>query len=99
MTRGASIRKGEEGVVSGGEQEPELAGAYGAGRSLHNIAMVIGSQQRPLKGEMNQKYSYYKVILYCNMGCRIFFLFFLGGCRILFLILHLGFDSNLVSQS
>ena len=53
MTRGASIRKGEEGVVSGGEQEPELAGACGAGRNLHSIPMVIGSQQRPLKGEMN----------------------------------------------
>ena len=53
MTRGASIGKGEEGVVSGGEQEPEIAGVCGAGRSLHNIPMVIGRQQRPLKGEMS----------------------------------------------
>ena len=53
MTRGASIGKGEEGVVSGGEQEPELAGTCGVGRSLHDIPIVIGSQQRPLKGEIN----------------------------------------------
>ena len=54
MTKGVSNREGEEGKVSGGEQEPELAGACGAGRSLHNIPMVIGRQQRPLKGEMSQ---------------------------------------------
>ena len=53
MTKGASNREGEEGKVSGGEQEPEIAGACGAGRSLHNIPMVIGRQQRPLKGEMS----------------------------------------------